>query len=136
MIFDTNQTEFINDYQRLVWQCGTHIVPLDISLADVEDEETREACQQIYDLTMEILEDMYNNPDEYTQRPRWYTCDYLAWITNSNKPMKKHEQEFLRYLKKVPMFGFEYDEDIKMLKRMIDVRVMQIDEYEKMGGKP
>lgn len=112
MLFDPNQTEFSNDYQLIIWQFGTHIVSPTVSLADVEDEETREGCMQIYDCTMEILTDMYNHPEEYTERPRWYTGDYLAWLTTGSKPMKKHSDEYSRYLQKIPQFGFEYDEDL------------------------
>ena len=109
MIFNVNQTEFINENQRIIWQFGTHIVPLEVSLADNEDEEILEGCKQIYDCTMEILTDIYNNPDKYIYLPRWYTCDYIAWLVNGNKPMKKHNDEFLRYLERIPRFGFSYD---------------------------
>ena len=112
MLFDPNQTEFSSEYQRIIWQFGTHIVPPEVSLADVEDEETREGCMQIFNCTMEILTDMYHHPDEYTERPRWYTGDYLAWLTTSSKPMKKHSEEYLRYMRKIPQFGFEYDENL------------------------
>jgi len=112
MLFNPNQTKFLNDYQRIIWQYGTHIIPLEVSLADVEDRETREGCKQIYDCTMEILEDMYNHPEEYKERPRWYTGDYLAWLIADGKPIKHHRNEYLRYLKKIPQFGFSYDEDL------------------------
>ncbi|MCL2514007.1 MAG: hypothetical protein FWF08_08905, partial [Oscillospiraceae bacterium] len=102
LFFNPNQTEFSNGYQRVVWQYGLHIVPPEVSLADVEDGETREGCMQIYDCTMEILADMYNRTEEYTERPRWYTGDYLAWLTTDSKPMKKHSDEYLRYLQKIP----------------------------------
>ena len=109
MFFDPNQTEFLNEYQRIIWQYGTHIVPPEVSLADIEDEEVREGCMQIYDCTMEILKDMYDHSEEYTERPRWYTGDYLAWLTTGSKPMKKHNDEFSRYMHKLPRFGFEYN---------------------------
>ena len=112
MLFDPNQTEFSSEYQRIIWQFGTHIVPLTVSLADVEDEETREGCMQIYDCTMEMLADMYNHPDEYTEHPRRHTGDYLTWLTTGSKPMKKHSDEFSRFLQKIPQFGFEYDQDL------------------------
>ena len=112
MNFDVNQTEFTNDYQRIIWQYGTHIVPPEVSLADVEDEETCEGCMQIYNCTMEILEDMYNNPEEYIERPRWYAGDYLVWLLNKSKPIKHHRYEYERYLQKIPQFGFEYDADL------------------------
>lgn len=112
MVFDLNQTEFSSDYQRIIWQFGTHIMPLDVSLADVDDPEIREGCMQIYDCTMEILADMYKHPEDYKERPRWYTGDYLAWLVNGNKPMKKHSEEFMRYTQVIPRFGFSYDEDL------------------------
>lgn len=112
MLFNPNQTKFLNDYQRIIWQYGTHIIPLDVSLADVGDEETRKGCKQIYDCTMEILEDMYIHPEEYKERPRWYTGDYLAWLIADGKPIKHHRDEYLRYLQKIPQFGFSYDEDL------------------------
>lgn len=112
MIWDVNQTEFISDKQRVVWQCGTHIVPLEVSLADVEDEETREGCMQIYDCTMEILVDMYTHPDEYKERPRWYTADYLVWMICGSRPIKHHSDEYQRFISKISVFGFTYDNDI------------------------
>jgi hypothetical protein len=114
MFFDLNKTEFTSDYQREIWQFGVHITPPSVSLADVENEEVREGCMQIYDCTMEILSDMYNHSEDYKERPRWYTGDYLAWLVNGNKPMKKHSEEFSRYLKRIPQFGFAYNEDTKM----------------------
>jgi len=112
MVFNVNQTKFASENQRIVWQFGTHIVPLEISLADVDDPETREGCMQIYDCTMEILSDMYLHPESYKERPRWYTGDYLAWLVNGSNPMKKHSSEFLRYMQTIPKFGFSYDEDL------------------------
>lgn len=111
MFFNPNQSEFSGENQHVIWQFGTHIVPLNISLADVDDLETKEGCIQIYDCTMEILSDMYNNPDWYKEKPRWYTGDYLAWLVNQNNPMKKHSDEFFRYLQKILEFGFYYNED-------------------------
>lgn len=109
MFFNTNQTEFISEKQRLIWQFGTHIVPLEVSLADIQDEETREGCTQIYHCIMDILTDMYDHPEEYPYGPRWYVNDYLAWLTHSTAPIKKHNDEYTRYLEKIPQFGFTYD---------------------------
>ena len=110
MIFDPNQTEFLNDSQRAVWMYGTHIVPLEVSLKDIDDEETREGCTQIYDCSMEILEDLYNHSDEIIENPRWYLGDYLLWLITGDKPNKKHREEYERFLKRIPKYGFVYDE--------------------------
>ena len=105
MIFDVNQTEFVSEKQKEVWQAGTHIVPLEVSLADVRDEETREGCRQIYDCSMEILTELYENADSYVYTSRWYTGDYLAWLTGSATPLKKHQEEYLRFLAKLLVFN-------------------------------
>ena len=110
MLFDRNQTVFQSPFQKEVWQYGCHIMPLEISLADVSDEETYAACQQIYACIMEIVTDMYTHPEAYTQSPRWYTGDYLVWLTNAAKPQKKQAEEYKRYLEKIPQFGFAYNE--------------------------
>ena len=112
MFFDRNQSDFISEKQRIIWQYGTHIVPLEVSLADVDDNETREACVQIYDCVIEILTDMYNNPEEYSEHPRQYTGYYLVCLANCENPTKKHSEEYSRYLKIIPRFGFIYNEDI------------------------
>jgi hypothetical protein len=67
--FDPEQTEFASDYQRRVWNIGVHIVPLDVSLADVTDPETCEACMQIYDFTTDLISDMYENWEDYAPVP-------------------------------------------------------------------
>ncbi len=110
MTFDRNQTEFTYPLQKEVWQQGVHIMPLDISLADVTDSETREGCRQIYDCIMEILADMYEHTEAYSQSPRCYTGDYLVWLTSGLKPLKKYTEEYNRYLQRLPQFGFVCDE--------------------------
>jgi hypothetical protein len=65
MIFDPNLKQFAGDYQRKVWQIGTHIVPLDVSLNNITDSYTREGCTQFYNGITEIITDMYNNWEEY-----------------------------------------------------------------------
>jgi len=112
MFFNRNQTEFRSDYQQLIWRYGTHIVPPDISLAEVADEQIREGCMQVYECTMEILEDMYCHLEDYEETPRWYTGDYLVWLLNGSKPIKHHLSEYTHYLEKIPQFGFKYNEDL------------------------
>jgi len=114
VVFDVNQTEFASDYQREVWKIGTHIVPLEVSLADVTDPEVRDGCTQIYQCTMQILADMYKNPDNYAPvRP----LDYLYFIfwrligardkARVFPPVLKKEYKVV--LEKLRFFGFAYD---------------------------
>ena len=71
MLFDRNRTEFESGKAKEIWQFGIHIVPLAVSLADVQDAETREGCRQVYACIMEILTDMAVHTTEYTYGPRW-----------------------------------------------------------------
>ncbi len=117
MVFDRNQTEFVCEYQRIVWMYGMHIVPLEISLADIDDPKIIDGCTQVFNCTMEILEDMYNNPNDYfNERPRWYTNDYLAWLITGKKPIEHHKNNFLWYISRIDRFGFIYDKKNKLLK--------------------
>lgn len=111
MLFDRNRTEFESGKAKEIWQFGTHIVPLAVSLADVQDAETREGCRQVYACIMEILTDMAVHTTEYTYGPRWYTGDYPAWMLKAAAPIKKHSEEYARFLEKMPQFGFVYDAD-------------------------
>ena len=112
MLFDPNQTEFNSDCQRKIWKYGTQIVPLEISLADIEDEETRGGCTQIYDCCMEIYTDIYNNSEEYSSSPNEYIFIYLAWLLDGKKsaPLKRDTEAYSRYIERIPRFGFAYDE--------------------------
>jgi len=112
MIFDCNQTEFVSDRQKEIWRTVNHIVPLEVSLADISDEEVREGCTQIYSCILEILLDMYEHTEDYLYQPRWYTGDYISWMINGSKPLKHHNDEYQWYLReKVCQFGFEYSEE-------------------------
>ncbi|MHB1484881.1 MAG: hypothetical protein ACYCYI_09480 [Saccharofermentanales bacterium] len=109
MIFDPNQTRFASDYQRKVWQVGTHIIPLDISLAKITDAEMREGCTQFYNSTIEILSDMYDNWKEYESiRPS-------ALLMRSGLGQKNREDEYLLITGKLSKFGIVPDGDTKTL---------------------
>ena len=68
MIFNVNQTEFSNKFQKDIWELGKTVLPLEITLAGIDDSEMREGCTQIYNFSQELLEDMYNNPEKYEGR--------------------------------------------------------------------
>jgi len=112
MIFDPNQTDFANDSQCKVWQHGIQIVPPEVSLANIEDEELREGCMQIYQCVMEIYADMYQYSEDYEERPDWYVGFYLLWIANSTTPQKKFQKTFAAFLQRIPQFGFTFAHDI------------------------
>lgn len=66
MVFDVNQIEFITPRQKVIWNAGRQIVPIDASLADISDLELLEGCMQIYKWTQEYFEDIYNYPKKYS----------------------------------------------------------------------
>jgi len=117
MYFDPNQTEFTCDHQQNVWQYGIHLVPPDISLAGVEDENIRDGCMQIYNCAMEIIVACYNNPEEYSEGLAWYLGhDGLMKLTLlGGKLVKRDTDKYLSSLQKIGKFGFTYSEETKTL---------------------
>ncbi|MCL2433156.1 MAG: hypothetical protein FWD16_01365 [Clostridia bacterium] len=61
MIFDKNQTAFASQNQKKAWIMGKNIVPLDISLAKITGQAQREMFTQMYDFTVRLISDMYEN---------------------------------------------------------------------------
>ena len=114
MLFNPNQTESADDFQRRVWQYGINIVPPEVSLASVEDEETREGCMQIYNYTMEILENAWNQPNDYLKEetlPVLYTVTGFRWLFGFNKTVSQRcKDSFALFQQKLPSLGFNYDE--------------------------
>jgi len=66
MRFDVNQTEFQTGYHKSIWHRGISVLPLEITLNGISAPETREGFTQIYNFTLELLWDMYNNSDRYS----------------------------------------------------------------------
>jgi len=87
MIFNVNQTEFQNEFQKQIWEYGIRVLPLEITLPSVDDPETRDGCTQIYNFTHELLEDMYNNPtpQKYGGNASYYIIYVIReWIRRSS----------------------------------------------------
>jgi len=121
MIFDPNQKEFNNDYQQTVWQYGIQIVPLEVSLTGVEDEETRKGCTQIYNCVMEILTDMYNNSGEHTEHPTYYFGHnaFMKLSLFGGDMYIKWNDKSSGVLQKLSKYGFVYDDATKTLSNTI-----------------
>ena len=60
MIFDKNQTEFVNSIQQEAWEAGTRLMPLDVTLPYVPDE-LKSICVDLYNFTYDMLVDKYQN---------------------------------------------------------------------------
>ncbi|MDR0286936.1 MAG: hypothetical protein LBI03_04405 [Clostridiales bacterium] len=67
MLFDKNQKQFKNDNQKRAWIMGKNIVPQKISLAKITDLPQREMFKQMYDFTVNIFSDMYENPELFNE---------------------------------------------------------------------
>jgi len=65
MRFDVNQTDFPSEFQRDIWQRGIKVMPLEISLTGIDDPDTREGLTQVYNFTLDLFRDMYDNPEKY-----------------------------------------------------------------------
>jgi len=64
MTFDKNQTVFRDCIQERVWELGTGLLPLDVTLPYVP-AEYKSACEDLYHFTCNILADMYENPGQF-----------------------------------------------------------------------
>ena len=64
MTFDKNQTTFKDCIQERVWELGTALLPIDVTLPYVPDEY-KSACEDFYNFTYKILVDMYENPNKF-----------------------------------------------------------------------
>lgn len=61
-MFDINQKNFPTKRHKAIWNEWRQIVPLETSLADIDDSEMREGCSQIFYWTQEYFEKIYNDP--------------------------------------------------------------------------
>jgi hypothetical protein len=114
MQFDVNQTTFISPYQRDVWSAAIHVVPLDISLAKIADRDTRNGCTQVYYATMELLTDMYRNPQDYQSIPPiFYLERFLGWHRYGERQVpvnvRKRQGMYELILDRMKRFGFSLD---------------------------
>lgn len=89
MKFDKNQKTFENYMQERIWEYGTRLVPLDITLPYVSDT-LRDSCIDLYNFNSNLLEDMYHHYDEYGLAP-----DYEKDSIND----KKRVDFYFYYLK-------------------------------------
>jgi len=93
MRFDVNQTEFPSKFHKDVWQTGVAVLPLEITLTGIDNPETREGLTQIYSFMLELLHDMYNNPDKYDKKN---INDFLRSIVNEAKIKKNDKYPLLQ----------------------------------------
>lgn len=118
MTFDVNQTEFPSEFQKKVWIMGKRVLPLEVTLTDIDDLETREGCIQIYNFTQEILEDMYINPSKYTDnRPFTYSVYLFNWMLRDGAVPSENglcwiipvsQKNFENHFSYLAPFGFTY----------------------------
>jgi len=69
MQFDKNQTEFPSPLHEAIWDCGIHILPLEMALprevADDLQPSLAESCRQLHAFMLLLLSDMYENTAFY-----------------------------------------------------------------------
>lgn len=110
MPFDPNQTQFVSDFQREVWNYGIHMVPLTVSLRDIIIPEVREGCAQVYHCTMELLTDIFHHSEEYEQtEPMDYLLWIFEWVSGKRKVpvrVKKVKGLYEHILTAIAKFGF------------------------------
>ena len=69
MLFDKNQTEFPLSLHRAIWDCGIHILPVEMTLppevADHLGPALAESCGQLREFMLLVLSDIYENTEIY-----------------------------------------------------------------------
>ena len=69
MIFDKNQTVFPSPLHEAVWDCGIHILPIEVTLppevTDCLPPDLAESCRQLREFFLLLLRDMYEDIDLY-----------------------------------------------------------------------
>jgi len=69
MGFDKNQTEFPSPMHKAVWDCGIHILPVEMTLprkvAASLGPELTESCRQLREFMLLLLSDIYENTEPY-----------------------------------------------------------------------
>ncbi|MCL2545819.1 MAG: hypothetical protein FWE06_01310 [Oscillospiraceae bacterium] len=123
MKFNKNQIQFENGLQWKVWRHGTKILPLDLTLRDITDDELKIGCLQVHELYNEIMVDMYVNHTQYEEDDlTWFShyegffdtvlkCKELTvcgerWLIPAGK-FKKLEKRLKAY-RKLQKFGFSF----------------------------
>lgn len=123
MTFDVNQTVFPSPQHQHIWNIGRQILPLDISLADIDDEQTREGCTQIYNWTQKYLETMYQKPEQYAGGDPYALFRMLDSIAEdaviaggglvfSCKLYDRLMKSFGAYMADLPLLGFDVDDQL------------------------
>jgi len=100
MQFDPNQTDFPSPRHRAIWDEGRRIVPLEVSLADIEDTEMLEGCTQIFSWTQECFAALYADPYRFAGKtPR--DIFRLLGKTGENPDIVDHQEYplFSKYFK-------------------------------------
>jgi hypothetical protein len=73
MVFNKNQEKFPSETHEAIWNCGIHILPLEITLPqevmDLLPPYLTKSCQQLQGFLLNLLNDMYENIDFYL--PLW-----------------------------------------------------------------
>lgn len=113
MIFNPNQTKFQNEYQQEVWRLGIHIVPPEVSLAEIQDDAVKAGCMEMYDCIMALFTHMYESPEKYAHTgPLDYLLFALEWMTGKRKfpaAARRKKGYFEKILDNLKPFGFLYD---------------------------
>ena len=114
MIFDKNQTVFEDCIQEKVWEIGTQLLPLDVTLPHVP-AEYKSACKDLYNFTYYLLADMYEKPSafgfeidsakqDYENKKQ---VEFYFWIINGliNLVGNEFEMPFNKFYKLVKKFN-------------------------------
>jgi len=111
VVFDVNQRDFKNKFQKDVWELGKTILPLEITMTGIVDSELREGCTQIYNFSHDVLEDMYNNIEKYEDNAAdYYLAGFLCELIKGKAVLDESELSW-----KIPVLKNKWEEMFSLL---------------------
>jgi hypothetical protein len=67
MDFDKDREVFVSEKQMQLWDLGRNLIPSEISLADIKDDDFKECCLQLYQCAYDSYSDALNNMELYSE---------------------------------------------------------------------
>ena len=121
MLFDKNNLDYNGEMQKAIWDTAANLVPLEVTLPMIP-EDLREPCIDFYNFSIAVLEDMYQDAEEYKdddlffwyfiwlyKKFKFYDDAFVISIAEYKKFVKKHSSPKIETL--FSRHGMEYKTD-------------------------
>lgn len=69
MEWDKEQKEFENPLQYFLWRQTMNLIPLDISISNIQEDDLQHGCIDLYHYIFDAFQDVYKHPQLYAVNP-------------------------------------------------------------------